>query len=177
MLIKVKKKRGLIIINPGKLKVNLNSHILCYISLWRLVAHFITMQGHKYSHICNLWGKFLPVGMICTTTDAISIPMGMHAPMGIDACTSLACTHGCTWKNVLCTRSYIFYSHGCNKFLHARTFITLVDTTFILMGKMHLHASMFCTFTHRSSIPMGAINFYMQERFLHSLIQFLYPCV
>ena len=24
---------------------------------------FITMQGHKYSHICNLWGKFLTAGM------------------------------------------------------------------------------------------------------------------
>ena len=34
------------------------------------------MQGHKYSHICNLWGKFLPLGMICTTTDTISIPVG-----------------------------------------------------------------------------------------------------
>ena len=30
---------------------------------------FITMQGNKYSHICNLWGKFLPAGMNCTTTD------------------------------------------------------------------------------------------------------------
>ena len=45
---------------------------------------FITMQGHKYSHICNLWGKFLPVSMICTTTDTISIPVGamyLHATM------------------------------------------------------------------------------------------------
>ena len=42
------------------------------------------MQGHKYSHICNLWGKFLPTGMICTTTDTISIPVGemyLHAKM------------------------------------------------------------------------------------------------
>ena len=42
------------------------------------------MQGQKYSHICNLWGKFLPVGMICTTTDTISIPMDemyVHARM------------------------------------------------------------------------------------------------
>ena len=28
----------------------------------------------------------------------------------------------------LYTRSYIFYPHGCNKFLHARTFFTLADT-------------------------------------------------
>ena len=42
------------------------------------------MQGQKYSHICNLWGEFLPVGMICTTTDTISIPAGemyLHARM------------------------------------------------------------------------------------------------
>ena len=45
---------------------------------------FITMQGHKYSHICNLWGKFLPVDMICTTTNTISIlvaQMYLHARM------------------------------------------------------------------------------------------------
>ena len=40
---------------------------------------FTTMQGHKYSNICNLWAKVLTVGMICTTTDTISIPAGaMH---------------------------------------------------------------------------------------------------
>ena len=31
-----------------------------------------------------------------------------------------------------------------------------------------------CTLPHSSSIPMGAVNFYMQEHFLHSLIQLLY---
>ena len=76
---------------------------------------FITMQGHKYSHICNLWGKFLSAGMICTTTDTISIPM----------------------------------------------------------GEMYLHARMFCAL----SIPMGAINFYMQESFLHSLTPLLFSCL
>ena len=42
------------------------------------------MQGHKNSHICNLWSKFLPAAMIGTTTDTISIPMGemyFHARM------------------------------------------------------------------------------------------------
>ena len=29
----------------------------------------------------------------------------------------------------LYTRSYVFYSHGCNKFLHARTFFTLAADT------------------------------------------------
>ena len=76
------------------------------------------MQGHKYSHICNLWGKVFPAGMICTTTDTISIPL----------------------------------------------------------GEMYLHARMFCALSHASSISMGAINFYMQERFLHSVIPLLFPC-
>ena len=43
---------------------------------------------------------------------------------------------------------YVFYSHGCNKFLHARTFFTLTDTTFIPMFAMHLPARMFCTLAH-----------------------------
>ena len=39
----------------------------------------------------------------------------------------------------------VFYSHGCNKFLHARMFFTLTDTTSILIFAMYLHARMFCT--------------------------------
>ena len=79
---------------------------------------FITMQRHK-CHICNLWGKFLPAGMICTTTDTISIPL----------------------------------------------------------GEMYLHARMFRALAHTSSIPIGAINFYMQEFFSHSLIPLLFSCL
>ena len=77
------------------------------------------MQGHKYSQICNLWGKFLPVGMIRTTTHTISIPLVV----------------------------------------------------------MYLHARMFCALAHTSSIPMGAMNFYLQEHFLQSLIPLLFPCL
>ena len=117
-----------------------------------------------------------------------------------------------TYKNVLCTCSCVFYSLGCNKFLHARMFFTHADTTSILMFAMYLHARMFCTLaqyifyshgcnvrawnlfwasvakpvlwqlillpctlTHTSSLPMGAINFYMQEYFLHSLIRSIAP--
>ena len=79
--------------------------------------------------------------------------------------------------NVLCTCSYVVYSHGCNKFLHARTSFTLADTTFIPMFVMYLPARMLCTFSGVSSIPMGAINFYMQERFLYSLIPLLFSCL
>ena len=75
------------------------------------------MQGHKYSHICNLWGKFLPAGMISTTTDTISKPVGEM----------------CLHAKMFCALAHVFYSHGCNKFLHARTFFTLADTTSIPM--------------------------------------------
>ena len=40
---------------------------------------------------------------------------------------------------------------------------------------MYLHARMLCALPHTSSIPMGAINFSMQECFLHSLIPLLFP--
>ena len=33
---------------------------------------------------------------------------------------------------------------------------------------MYLHARMFCALAHMSSIPMGAINFYMQECFFYT---------
>ena len=44
-------------------------------------------------------------------------------------------------------------------------FFTLADTASILMGVKYSHARMFCALAHMSSIPMVAINFYMQERF------------
>ena len=34
----------------------------------------------------------------------------------------------------------------------------------------------FLCIAHTSSIPMGAINFYMQERFLHLMIPLLFSC-
>ena len=55
-------------------------------------------------------------------------------------------------------------------YLHARTLFTLAHTT-IPMGVIYLHARMFCTLAHTSSIPMGAMYLYMQERFLHLLIR------
>ena len=48
-------------------------------------------------------------------------------------------TSGCdvlTCKNALCTRSCVFYSHGCNKFLYAGIFFTL-DTTSIPIFVMY----------------------------------------
>ena len=80
-----------------------------------------------------------------------------------------------TCKNVLYTHSYILYSHGCNVFIHARTFFMLPDTTSIPMGAMYLHARMFCTLAHTSSIPMGEMYLCMHESFLHSMIPLLFP--
>ena len=65
------------------------------------------------------WGKFLPAGMNCTTTDTISIPV----------------------------------------------------------GEMYLRGTMFYALAHTSSIPVGAINFYMQEHLIHSLIPLLFLCL
>ena len=117
--------------NPRKWKVNLNHCIFMLYKSSNLSPSFITMQGNKYPHICNLWGKFLPAGMNCTTTDTISI-----YTRGWDALTR---------KNVLFTHSYVFHSHGCNKFLHAWTFFTPANTTSILMFAIYLRARMFRT--------------------------------
>ena len=110
---------------------------------------FITMQGHKYSHICDPWGKFLPAGMICTTTNTITVPVGKMYLLARMFCTLTSYvfySHGYNvrawnlfWASVAksflwqlmillpCTLPHVFYSHGCNKFLHARTFFTLTD--------------------------------------------------
>ena len=111
-------------------------------------------MGAMYSH----------ARMFCTLAHTSSIPWVQC----IYTCKNVFYTHwyhfyspGCdvfTCKDVLYTHSdsYVFYSHGCSVFIHARTFFTLTDTT---------------------SIPMGAVYLYMQERFLHSLIPLLCPWV
>ena len=64
--------------NPRKCEVNLKHCIFMLYKSADLSLSFTIMQGQKCSHICNLWavGQVLPVGMICTTTDTISIAMG-----------------------------------------------------------------------------------------------------
>ena len=47
-------------------------------------------------------------------------------------------------------------------YLHARTFLTLADTSSIPIRVMYLHARMFCTLVHTTSIPIGAM--YLHER-------------
>ena len=140
---------------------------------------FITMHGHKYSHICNLWGTFLPMGMICPTTDTISIPLGemyLHGRMFCALAHMSSITMGAinfymqerfldSLIPLLFKCSYDFYSHGCN--VRAWNLFWASVAKLVLWQLMILLPG---TLTHRSSIPMGAINFYMQEHFLHSLI-------
>ena len=145
------------------------------------------MQGHKYSHICNLWGKFLPASMICTTIDAISIPVGemyLHARMFC----ALAHTYSIPMSAInfymqerfshsliplLFKCLYVFYSHGCN--VRAWNLFWASVAKPVLWQLMIL---LLCTLAHRSFIPMDAINFYMQEHFLHLLIwsHQIFPC-
>ena len=106
---------------------------------------FIAMQGHKYSHFCNLWGKFLPVGMICTTTNTISTPVGEM------------CLHARMFRTLA---PYVLYSHGCN--VRAWNLFWACVAKLVLWQLIILLP---CTLAHTSSIPMGAINFYMQEHF------------
>ena len=59
-------------------------------------------------------------------------------------------------------------------YLHARTSFYTHWYYFYTIGAMYLHARMFCTLTHTSSIPMGAMYLCMQEHSVHSLIRLLY---
>ena len=122
--------------------------------------NFTTMQGHRDSHICNFWGKFLPVGTFCTTTDTIPIPVGAMY---------LYTRTFCTLANITFIRMVVMY-------LHVRMFCTLADLTFIPMGAMYLHARTFCTLADMTFIPLGAMYLH-QECSAHSLIKLLYPQV
>ena len=66
----------------------------------------------------------------------------------------------------------VFYSHGCN--VRAWNLFWASVAKLVLWQLIILLP---CTLIHTSSIPMDAINFYMQERFLHSLIALLFKCL
>ena len=72
-----------------------------------------------------------------TLTDTTSIPMLIHLRFPWVQCqSSNPVLSQCSQSSfvtvdafiALYTRSYVFCFHGCNKFLHARTFFTLADT-------------------------------------------------
>ena len=76
----------------------------------------------------------------------------------------------CKGTNIL-----IFVTCGASFYLRAWSVQPPIQC-FIPMGEMYLHARMFYTLAHTSLIPTGAINFYMQECFLHLLIPLLFKC-
>ena len=85
-------------------------------------------------------GTFLPVGMICTTTNRISVPIGamyLHARMFC----------------ALADTSSIYVG---SMYLHARMFCTLAHTTSIPVGAMYLHARTFCTLSDTILYPLWA---------------------
>ena len=68
--------------------------------------------------------------------------------------------------------SYVYCSHGCN--------VRAWNLSWASVAKPVLWQLMIlwpCTLPHTSSIQMGAINFYMQEHFLHSLKPLLFSCL
>ena len=94
--------------NPRKWKMNLNNYIfMLYKSAETCHPVSLPFKGTNIL-IFVTCGEVLPVGMICTTTNTISIPVGemyLHARM-------------------FCALSHVSYSHGYNTFLRARTFYT-----------------------------------------------------
>ena len=137
--------------NPGKWKVNLNHDI------------FMLCKSVETCH---------PVSLPCKGTNIlIFVTCGVSFYFGYDLYNHWynLYTHGWdvfTCKNILCTCSYIFYSHGCNVRAWNLFWASLAKP--VLWQLMILLP---CTLPQTSYIPMGAINFYMLEKFLHSLIR------
>ena len=101
------------------------------------------MQGHKYSHILNLWGRFLPAGMICAITGTISIPEGemyLHARMVCALAHMFSIPMG----------AIIFYMQEC--FLHS-----LIPFLFSCLQCIYMRE---CSVNSlcMSSIPMGVMS-------------------
>ena len=152
---------------------------------------FITMQGHKYSHICNLCGKFLPLGMICTITDTISIPVGamyLHArmycalahmssiPMGaINFYMQEPFLHSlipllfpCLWCTYVQECSVHLLVHLLFPWVQCLRAWNLFWASVTKPVLWQLMILLPCALAHTSCIPMGAMNLYMQEHFLHN---------
>ena len=61
------------------------------------------------------------------------------------------------------TSILIFLTCGASFYLRGDLYNQ--DKISIPMGAIYLHARMFCALAHTSPIPIGEINFYMQEHF------------
>ena len=116
-----------------------------------------------WSRVAKLVLWQLMILLPCTLLHKSSIPMGginfnmqqcfSHSLIPLlFKCSYVFYFHGCNvrawnlfwgsvaktvlWRMMIllpCTLTHVFYSHGCNKFLHARTFFTLMDTISIQM--------------------------------------------
>ena len=72
------------------------------------------------------------------------------------------------------TSILIFVICGASFYLWVWSVQLWIQSLYAWVWCIHMQR-MFCALSHMSSIPMGAINLYMQECFLHLLIWLLYP--
>ena len=130
---------GVITMNPRKCKVNLNHRIFVL---------------YKSAETCH------PVSFPCKGTNILIFEV---FTCGYDLYNHRYNFYTRGWEVFICNNvlwlALVFYCHRCNKFLHARMFFTLADTTYILIFAIYLHAQeCFVHSLRTSSIPMGAMS-------------------
>ena len=119
--------------NPGKWKVNLNHHIfMLYKSMETCHPVSLPCKGTSILIFATCGKKFLPAGMICTTTDTISVIVGFST-LTRTSSIPMGAINVSAW----------------NLFLASVAKLVLWQLMILLP----------CTLAHTSSIPMGAINF------------------
>ena len=77
-----------------------------------------------------MFAMYLPTRMFCTLTLPVCLLFPWVQCQSLKPVLSQCSQTGFVTVDdfiPLYTRSYIIYSHGCNKFLHATTFFTLAD--------------------------------------------------
>ena len=119
-----------------------------------------------------MFAMYLPARMFCTLAHTSSILMG--AMTELETCFSHCSQTGFVTVDdfiALYTPSYVFYSHGCSKFLHARTFFTHFCNGFTCKNVLYtrpyvfdshgcnkfLYARTFLTLADMTFIPMFAM--------------------
>ena len=125
-----------------------------------------------------MFAMYLHARMFCTLAHMSSIPMG--AMSELETCLSQCSQTSFVTVDdfiALYTHLYVFYSHGCNKFLHARTFFTLADTIapiFMVITQVRPRANQ-AVVTNNSTviIKVMLIKAVLIEGFLYLLPQFL----
>ena len=97
---------------------------------------------HFYSHVCNV---FTCRNVLYTRSICLLFPWVQCQSLKpvLSQCSQTGFVTADDFI-ALYTRSYVFYSHGCNKFLYARTFFTLADTIapiFTVLSEVWPHAN------------------------------------